>query len=58
MLLMDFFVSADHGLRAQPGIICMKIVHFTLASAAALALVACASETPTDETAADENRHD
>ncbi|KPQ32165.1 MAG: hypothetical protein HLUCCX21_02640 [Porphyrobacter sp. HL-46] len=32
----------------------MKIVHFTLASAAALALVACASETPTDETAADE----
>ncbi|SHN59647.1 fasciclin domain-containing protein [Erythrobacter sanguineus] len=32
----------------------MKIIHFTLASAAALALVACGSETPADETAADE----
>ncbi len=31
----------------------MKIIHFTLASVAALALVACASETPADDTAAD-----
>ena len=31
----------------------MKIMHFTLASVAALALVACASETPAEETAAD-----
>jgi len=32
----------------------MKIIHFTLASVAALALVACASETPAEDTAADE----
>lgn len=31
----------------------MKIMHFTLASVAALALVACASETPADDMAAD-----
>lgn len=31
----------------------MKIMHFTLASVAALALVACGSETPAEETAAD-----
>ncbi len=31
----------------------MKIIHFTLASVAALSLVACASETPVDDTAAD-----
>lgn len=31
----------------------MKIIHFTLASVAALALVACASETPADDVAAD-----
>lgn len=32
----------------------MKIIHFTLASVAALALVACASETPAEDTNADE----
>jgi len=31
----------------------MKIIHFTLASVAALALVACASEAPVDEVSAD-----
>jgi len=31
----------------------MKIIHFTLASVAALALVACASEAPADEVSAD-----
>jgi uncharacterized surface protein with fasciclin (FAS1) repeats len=51
---MDFFIGATPGLRAQPRIISMKFIPFTLASVAALALAACASETPADDTAADQ----